>query len=72
MEEFDRKQIYLDPLGLDQLEESVLSDLKQFEYWLRRELEGLDEDELYVAGSDQVPADYRKLVDEYFRSLSRN
>ena len=70
MEEFEKKQIFLNPLGLEQLEEDVLTELKQFEYWLRRELEGIGEGELYLAGSDQVPADYRKLVEEYFRSLS--
>jgi hypothetical protein len=71
MEEFDKKQIYLNPLGLEQLEEEVLTELKQFEYWLRRELEGLTEGELYVTGSDQVPVGYRNLVEEYFRTLSR-
>jgi hypothetical protein len=71
MEEFEKKQIFLNPLGLEKLEEDVLAELKQFEYWLRRELEGLGEQELFLAGSDQVPADYRKLVEEYFRSLSR-
>ncbi len=70
MEEFEKKQIFLNPLALEQLEEDVLTELKQFEYWLRRELEGIGEGELYLAGSDQVPADYRKLVEEYFRSLS--
>ncbi len=72
MEEFEKKQIFLNPLGLEKLEEDVLADLKQFEYWLRRELEGIGEDQLFLAGSDQVPADYRQLVEEYFRSLSRN
>lgn len=72
MEEFDKKQIYLNPLGLEQLEGDVLTELKQFEYWLRRELEGLGEGELYLSGSDQVPSEYRKLVEEYFRSLSRD
>jgi len=72
MEEFERKQIFLNPLGLEKLEEDVLADLKQFEYWLRRELEGIGEEELYLAGSDQVPPDYRQLVEEYFRSLSRS
>jgi ferritin-like metal-binding protein YciE len=72
MEEFDKKQIFLNPLGLEKLEEDVLADLKQFEYWLRRELEGIGEEQLYLAGSDQVPADYRQLVEEYFRSLSRS
>jgi hypothetical protein len=72
MEEFEKKQIFLNPLGLERLEEEVLTDLKQFEYWLRRELEGIGENELYLAGSDQVPAEYRQLVEEYFRSLSRS
>jgi len=72
MEEFERKQIFLNPLGLEKLEEDVLADLKQFEYWLRRELEGIGEEQLYLAGSDQVPPDYRQLVEEYFRSLSRS
>jgi hypothetical protein len=72
MEEFEKKQIFLNPLGLEKLEEDVLTDLKQFEYWLRRELEGIGEEQLFLAGSDQVPADYRQLVEEYFRSLSRS
>jgi hypothetical protein len=72
MEEFEKKDILLNPLGLEKLEEDVLADLKQFEYWLRRELEGIGEEQLFLAGSDQVPADYRQLVEEYFRSLSRN
>ncbi len=72
MEEFEKKQIFLNPLGLEKLEEEVLADLKQFEYWLRRELEGIGEEQLFLAGSDQVPPDYRQLVEEYFRSLSRS
>jgi hypothetical protein len=72
MEEFERKQIYLNPLGLEKLEEQVLTELKQFEYWLRRELEVLGEEELFLGGSDQVPSDYRKLVEEYYRALSRS
>jgi hypothetical protein len=71
MEEFERKQIYLNPLGLEKLEKEVLTDLKQFEYWLRRELEVLGDEELFLGGSDQVPSDYRKLVEEYYRALSR-
>ena len=71
MKEFDSKQIYLDPLGFDELQSGLLEELKQFEYWLRRELEGIGKDKLFLAGSDQVPSEYRKLVEEYYRSLSR-
>ncbi len=71
MKEFDSKKIYLDPLGFDELQADLLEELKQFEYWLRRELEGIGKDKLFLAGSDQVPSEYRKLVEEYYRSLSR-
>jgi hypothetical protein len=70
MKAFDEKQIYLDPLGFDELQGSLLEELKQFEYWLRRELEGLGNEKLFLTGSDQVPSEFRKLVEEYYRSLS--
>jgi hypothetical protein len=71
MKEFDQKKIYMDPLGFDELQADLLEELKQFEYWLRRELEGIGKEKLFLAGSDQVPSEYRKLVEEYYRSLSR-
>ena len=70
MKAFDEKQIYLDPLGFDELQGSLLEELKQFEYWLRRELEGIGNEKLFLSGSDQVPSEFRKLVEEYYRSLS--
>ena len=72
MKEFENKQIFLNPLGIDELQAQVVEDLKQFEFWLRRELQGLDEDELLLLGSEPVPDEYRSLVEEYFRSLSRS
>lgn len=72
IKQFDSKQIYLDPLGFDELQTALLEELKQFEYWLHRELEGMGKEKLFLAGSDEVPSDYRKLVEEYYRSLSRD
>jgi hypothetical protein len=72
MKAFDSQQIYLDPLGFEELQASLLEELKQFEYWLRRELEGIGKDKLFLAGADQVPAEYRDLVEEYYRSLARD
>ncbi len=72
MKAFDSQQIYLDPLGFEKLQASLLEELKQFEYWLRRELEGIGKDKLFLAGSDQVPTEYRELVEEYYRSLARD
>jgi hypothetical protein len=71
MKAFDQNQVYLDPLGFDELQTALLEELKQFEYWLRRELEGIGGEKLFLAGSDQVPSEYRRLVEEYYRSLSR-
>jgi hypothetical protein len=71
MKAFDEKQIYLDPLGFEELQSALLEELKQFEYWLRREMEGISNEKLFLAGSDQVPSEFRKLVEEYYRSLSK-
>jgi hypothetical protein len=72
MQAFDANQTYLNPRGLEDLQASVVEELKQFEYRLRRELEGVGKEELFLAGSDQVPEGYRKLVEEYYRALSKS
>ncbi len=57
------------PRGLDQLKDAIIPGLKEFEYALRRQLEG-PEQQLFLSGSDEVPAEYRKLVEEYYKALS--
>jgi hypothetical protein len=42
-----------------------------FEYALRRELEGTGVEKLRLSGSAEVPQGWRRLVEEYYRSLSR-
>jgi len=71
MKAYDSNKVYKDPRGLQELS-ALVEELKQFEYWLRRELEGMSKEELLLSGSDHVPAGYRKLVEEYYRSLSKN
>jgi hypothetical protein len=61
-----------DPRGMEQLAEAVIPGLKEFEYMLRRQLGGADMEQLFLSGSDEVPPEYRELVEEYYRSLSRN
>ena len=53
------------------LQTFVSENLKQFEYRLRREIEGDEADQLFLAGSDEVPSGFRDLIEEYFRSLSQ-
>ena len=55
---------------LDALQQQIIQGLKEFEFGLRRRAEGTDKEKLYLTGSDQVPPAYRKVVEEYYRSLS--
>ena len=43
--------------------------MKRFEYTLRRKVEG-DANQVLLSGSDEVPEQFRKLVEQYYRSLS--
>jgi len=61
-----------DPRGMEQLAEAVIPGLKEFEYMLRRQIGGADMEQLFLSGSDEVPPEYRELVEEYYRLLSRN
>jgi len=60
-----------DPRGLDQLASEVISGLKEFEYQLRRQLVERAGEQPGFSGSDDVPPEYRALVEEYYRALSR-
>ena len=44
--------------------------MKRFEYALRRKVEG-EANQVLLSGSDEVPEQFRKLVDQYYRSLSK-
>ncbi len=61
-----------DPRGLEQLQQEIIAGLKDFEFSLRRDLAGSDQERLFLSGSDDVPEAYRKLVEEYYKALSRN
>lgn len=61
---------YGDPRSLGALQDDVVQGLKEFEYAVRRMLEGPDRPAVLSGGSAEVPARYRRLVEEYFRTLS--
>lgn len=52
------------------LQTFVSEGLKRFEYGLRRRA-GMDTDRVLLSGSGDVPAEYKRQVEEYYRSLSR-
>lgn len=70
LRDLDDRASYGDPRALAELRSDVIQGLKEFEYALRRQLEGQGQQRLHLSGSDEVPPAYRKLVEEYYRSLS--
>ena len=60
------------PRGIDELRDQVIENLKLFEYALRRLADGSAGKMPSLADADEVPEGYRKLVEEYFRALSRS
>jgi hypothetical protein len=72
LRQLQRQETWGDPLGVEALVAETLEDLKMFEYALRRELEGTDVEKLRLSGSAEVPEGWRRLVEEYYRSLSRD
>ena len=69
MRALDDPRAYQDVEELARLQSFVLEELKRFEYRLRREVDS-DSDELFLAGSDEVPSGFRDLIEEYFKSLA--
>jgi molybdenum-dependent DNA-binding transcriptional regulator ModE len=71
MRRFEDEAIYGEPRGLARLVGSVVEGLKSAEFALRREIEGPDRAKLFQAGSQDLPPGWQRLVEEYYRSLSK-
>lgn len=71
MRRFEDEQVYREPRGLARLVGSVVEGLKSAEFALRREIEGPDREKLFLSGSQDLPPGWQRLVEEYYRSLSR-
>jgi hypothetical protein len=71
LRELDSDRVYQDVAELERLQTYVSEGLKRFEYGLRRQA-GDEADRALVNGSDEVPAEFKALVEEYYRSLSRS
>ncbi len=59
-----------DPRGLRELQDEIIRGLKEYEFVLRRQFGGEEDRALLLLGSDEVPEEYRDLVEEYYRSLA--
>ena len=66
----DDDRVYKDVQELARLQGAVSDGLRRFEFGLRRAAEG-DAKDVLLSGSDEVPAEFKSLVEEYYRSLAR-
>jgi Domain of unknown function (DUF4175) len=63
-------RIYQDVEELQRLQSAVTENMKRFEFGLRRRAEGGNAQPV-LSGSDEVPEQFRKLVEQYYKSLSK-
>ena len=70
LRELNDPRVYQDVAELQRLQSIVAEGLKRFEFGLRRQSEA-DANTIVLSGSDEVPEEFRQLVQEYYRSLAR-
>jgi hypothetical protein len=64
------ERVYKDAKELQSLQTFATEGLKRLEFGLRRQVESGDE-AVVLAGSDEVPDQFKKMVQEYYRSLGK-
>jgi hypothetical protein len=67
----DNAGVWTNVLDVQRLQASLVDGLKQFEFGLRRDVLGAGREQVFLSGTDEVPEAFRKLVEEYYRQLSR-
>jgi hypothetical protein len=72
MRALDSARVYTDLDEAARLQSQVAEGFKRFEFDLRRKLGAAGADQLLLGGSDDAPAAYKKLVEEYYRTLARD
>ncbi len=63
-------RVYQNVEELERLQAAVTENMKRFEFALRRRAEGAAAQPV-LSGSDEVPEQFRKLVEQYYKSLSK-
>ena len=71
MRSLDREGTYADPEEVLRLQSQLVEGMKQLEFRLRREFALDEEQDILLFRSSDVPEEYRALVAEYYRALSR-
>jgi len=70
LRELDTDRAFSDPAQFDRLQSAAAESVKRFEFNLRRKAE-LKGNEVLLSGDGDVPEQYRKLVEQYYKSLSK-
>jgi len=65
----DQDRLYDDPAALARLQAQLVEGFRRLEFDLRRRLD--EGGEVLLSASDDVPPEYRALVEEYYRALAR-
>jgi hypothetical protein len=63
-------RVYQNAEELQRLQASVTENMKRFEFALRRRAEGANAQPV-LSGADEVPEQFRKMVEQYYKSLSK-
>jgi hypothetical protein len=71
LKELEDDRVYQDVAELARLQSFVAEGLKRFEFGLRRKVEG-DASAAALSGTDDVPTEFKPLVEQYYRSLARS
>ena len=71
MRALDNARAYTDLDEAARLQTQVAEGFRRFEFDLRRKLGAAGADQMLLGGSDDTPAAYKKLVEDYYRALSK-
>ena len=66
----DNDAAFRDPLGVQELTNAALETLKKFEFDLRKKLDK-SSNTLFLSGNEEIPANFKNLVEEYYKSLAK-
>ena len=58
------------PAGLQELYQTAVQKFKALEFEIRKRVDTSNE-QLFLSGSEEVPASFRTLIEEYYRTLSK-
>jgi hypothetical protein len=71
MRALDNARAYTDLDEAARLQTQVAEGFRRFEFDLRRKLGAAGADQMLLGGSDDTPAAYKKLVEDYYRALAK-